>query len=85
MWPPWLPAPVTDDPQPQAIMGGYEPASPYLFKPYRPQRPWVWPTTFERAAPARRARNTAFDPQRVSEKLKEGGEYPAEQPGMGQK
>jgi len=73
--PPWLPAPVTDDPEAHEIMGGTEPASPYLLQPYRPQRPWTWPTTAVRASSTPRPVGTAFDPKRVSRKLDEGAPH----------
>jgi hypothetical protein len=83
MWPPWLPAPISDDPEAQAIMGGHEPASPYLFRPYRPRPAWSWPTTSERTQTAGRVPHRAFDPERVSQKLAEGAARPAEKPETG--
>jgi hypothetical protein len=78
-WPPWLPAPVTDEPEARAIMSSGEPASPYLLQPYRPQRPWTWPATPEPPAVAQPAKSQ-FDPNRVARKLEEGA---ASSPGTG--
>jgi len=78
-WPPWLPAPVSDDPEVQEIMGGTEPYSPYLLQPYRPQRPWTWPGAPDRrvGAPAPRA-GERFNPDRISRKLSGDTETPGE-------
>jgi len=74
--PPWLPAPLSDDPEAQEIMGGTDPASPYLLQPYWPRRPWSWPVAAVRASPPTGRARPMFDPKRVSRKLDEGASLP---------
>ncbi|MGE0767751.1 MAG: hypothetical protein AB7L90_14910 [Hyphomicrobiaceae bacterium] len=68
-WPPWLPAPVSDDPEALEIMGGTEPKTPYLLQPYPPQRPWSWSVAAYRPIASARHAQPKFDAERVSRKL----------------